>query len=323
MKYKVLVLGKIHQAGLNLFKNHDQFELILEEDRPKNILDLTRDVNAIIVRMTPINEELLKNSKNLKIVSRHGVGYNTVNVHELSLRNIYLTITEDVNSTAVSEHAFAMMIGFSKFLIGHDKCVRTENFKIRDQYNSFELKNKKILIIGYGRIGRKFANLCENFGMKVLIADKFIDKKSIDKKYNFSNNFENFINDADFISLHSPHEPNKPAMFSKQQFAKMRKDSVIINTSRGDLINEPDLVEALKNKIIGGACLDVFNPEPPSAKKNELLNLDNVILSPHSAAYTKEAIKKMSLSCCQNVIDYFNGNIKKDLVVNFNKIKII
>jgi D-3-phosphoglycerate dehydrogenase len=111
-------------------------------------------------------------------------------------------------------------------------------------------------------------------------------------------------------------------MFSKEQFLKMKNNSVIINTSRGDLINELDLVEALKNQIIGGACLDVFNPEPPSIENNELLKLDKVILSPHSAAYTKEAIKKMSISCCQNVIDYFEGNIKKDLVVNFNKIKI-
>jgi D-3-phosphoglycerate dehydrogenase len=322
MKHKVLVLGKIHQAGLDLLKNYDHFDLILDDDKPKNILDITKDVNAIIVRMTLINKELIKNSKNLKIVSRHGVGYNTVNVEELSSRNIPLTITEDVNSTAVSEHAFGMMIGFSKFLIRHDNSVRNENFKIRDEYNSFELKDKKILIIGFGRIGRKFANLCENFGMEVLIADKFINKSSIEKKYKFSNNFEDFINEADFISLHSPHEPNSPPMFSKEQFLKMKNNSVIINTSRGDLINELELVEALKNQIIGGACLDVFNPEPPSIENNELLKLDNVILSPHSAAYTKEAIKKMSISCCQNVIDYFEGNIKKDLVVNFNKIKI-
>ena len=322
MKYKILVLGKIHQSGLDLFKNYNQFELIIEDDNPKNILDITKDVHGIIVRMTPINEELINNSKNLKIVSRHGVGFNTVNVDELSLKNIPLSITKDVNSTAVSEHAFAMMIGFSKFLIGHDKGVRKENFKIRDLYNSFELKDKKILIIGYGRIGRKFANLCNNFGMEVLIADKFLDKSFVKEKYVFSNNFEDLLNDVDFISLHSPHEPNAPPMFSKKQFLKMKNNAVIINTSRGDLINETDLVTALKNKVIGGACLDVFNPEPPSIKNNELLSLDNVILSPHSAAYTKEAIKKMSLSCCQNVIDYFTGNINKELIVNFDKINI-
>jgi len=218
MKYKILVLGKIHQSGLDLFKNYKQFELVTADDKPKNILDITKDVHGIIVRMTPINEELIKNSNNLKIVSRHGVGFNTVNVDELSLRNIPLSITEDVNSTAVSEHAFAMMIGFSKFLIGHDNGVRKENFKIRDLYNSFELKDKKILIIGYGRIGRKFANLCNSFGMEVLIADKFLKKSLINEKYVFSNNFEDLINDVDFISLHSPHEPNAPPMFSKKQF---------------------------------------------------------------------------------------------------------
>jgi len=322
MKIKVLVLGKIHKAGLELFKNNKQFELILETDKPKNILELSKNVNAIIVRMTPINKELIDKAKDLKLVSRHGVGYNTVDVKELSLKNIPLTITEDVNSIAVSEHAFAMMISFSKSIINHDMEVRRENFKIRDEYKSYELKDKTILVIGFGRIGKKFSNLCKNFGMKVLVADKFINKSSIEKKYKFSNNFEDFINEADFISLHSPHEPNSPPMFSKEQFLKMKNNSVIINTSRGDLINELDLVEALKNQIIGGACLDVFNPEPPSIENNELLKLDNVILSPHSAAYTKEAIKKMSISCCQNVIDYFEGNIKKDLVVNFNKIKI-
>ena len=111
-------------------------------------------------------------------------------------------------------------------------------------------------------------------------------------------------------------------MFSNKQFNKMKNTSIIINTSRGDLINENDLIKALKEKKIAGACLDVFNPEPPSISTNELLNLDNVILSPHSAAYTKEAVKKMSLSCCQNVIDYFNGNIKKELIVNLKEIQI-
>jgi D-3-phosphoglycerate dehydrogenase / 2-oxoglutarate reductase len=302
MKIKVLVLGKIHKAGLELFKNNKQFELILETDKPKNILELSKNVNAIIVRMTPINKELIDKAKDLKLVSRHGVGYNTVDVKELSLKNIPLTITEDVNSIAVSEHAFAMMISFSKSIINHDMEVRRENFKIRDEYKSYEL--------------------CKNFGMKVLVADKFINKSDFKSEYEFSNNFEDFISDVDFISLHSPHNPKDPPMFSNKQFNKMKNTSIIINTSRGDLINENDLIKALKEKKIAGACLDVFNPEPPSISTNELLNLDNVILSPHSAAYTKEAVKKMSLSCCQNVIDYFNGNIKKELIVNLKEIQI-
>ena len=102
MKIKVLVLGKIHKAVLELFKNNKQFELILETDKPKNILELSKNVNAIIVMMTPINKELIDKAKDLKLVSRHGVGYNTVDVKELSLKNIPLTITEDVNSIAVS-----------------------------------------------------------------------------------------------------------------------------------------------------------------------------------------------------------------------------
>ena len=145
MKIKVLVLGKIHKAGLELFKNNKQFELILETDKPKNILELSKNVNAIIVRMTPINKELIDKAKDLKLVSRHGVGYNTVDVKELSLKNIPLTITEDVNSIAVSEHAFAMMISFSKSIINHDMEVRRENFKIRDEYKSYELKDKSKL----------------------------------------------------------------------------------------------------------------------------------------------------------------------------------
>lgn len=322
MKNKVLVLGKIHNAGLELLKNNNQFDLILETDRPKNILEICKNVNAIIVRMTPINKELIDIAKDLKLVSRHGVGYNTVDVKELSLKNIPLTITEDVNSIAVSEHAFAMMISFSKSIIYHDKEVRRENFKVRDEYKSYELKDKTILVIGFGRIGKKFSNLCKNFGMKVLVADKFINKSDFKSEYEFSNNFEDFISDADFISLHSPHDPKDPPMFSNKQFNKMKNTSIIINTSRGDLINENDLIKALKEKKIAGACLDVFNPEPPSVSTNELLNLDNVILSPHSAAYTKEAVKKMSLSCCQNVIDYFNGNIKKELIVNLKEIQI-
>jgi len=321
MKIKVLVLGKIHHAGINLLKDQKNFEIILEEDKPKNLLETCKKINAVIVRMTPIDQNFIDASKNLKIVSRHGVGYNTVNVDKLTENNIPLFITGDVNSTAVAEHAFSMMISYTKNIIEHNNAVINQNFKIRDSYKALELFGKKILIIGYGRIGIKFANLCKAFGMKVLVADKYLDKSKVKYEVSFSNKFEDFLADADFISLHTPHETGTPPMFGKKQFKIMKSNSVIINTSRGDLIDEIELIKALKKKIIGGACLDVFNPEPPS-NKNFLLSSSNVILSPHSAAYTKEAIEKMSLSCCKNVISFFLKEFDQNLIVNYKDIKL-
>jgi len=214
-----------------------------------------------------------------------------------------------------------MMISYTKNIIEHNNAVINQNFKIRDSYKALELFGKKILIIGYGRIGIKFANLCKAFGMKVLVADKYLDKSKVKYEVSFSNKFEDFLADADFISLHTPHETGTPPMFGKKQFKIMKSNSVIINTSRGDLIDEIELIKALKKKIIGGACLDVFNPEPPS-NKNFLLSSSNVILSPHSAAYTKEAIEKMSLSCCKNVISFFLKEFDQNLIVNYKDIKL-
>ena len=321
MKIKVLILGKIHTSGINLINEKKNFEVILEEDKPKNLLKICNDIDAVIVRMTPIDESFINASKKLKIVSRHGVGYNTVNIDKLSENNIPLFITEDVNSTAVAEHAFAFMISNAKNIIEHNNSVKNDNFKIRDSYKAVELFGKNILIIGYGRIGKKFSNLCRAFGMNIFVADKFINKSDIDNQINFSNNFEDFLPQMDFVSLHSPHELGKPPLFEKKQFDAMKNTSIIINTSRGELINESDLSEAIKQKQIKGACLDVFNPEPPQSE-NFLLNTPNVVLSPHSAAYTNEAIIKMSMSCCQNVVNFFSKSFDKNLIVNYKKIKI-
>ena len=321
MTIKVLVLGKIHHRGIDLLKDQKNFEIILEEDKPKNLLKICKKINAVIVRMTPIDQNFINASKNLEIVSRHGVGYNTVNVDKLTENNIPLFVTEDVNSTAVAEHAFSMMISYTKNIIEHNNAVINQNFKIRDSYKAVELFGKKVLVIGYGRIGVKFANLCKAYEMKVFVADKFLDKSKVKYETNFSNKFEDFLADVDFISLHTPHEVGTPAMFGRKQFKIMKSNSVIINTSRGDLIDETELIKALKEKIIGGACLDVFNPEPP-LNTSFLLSSGNVILSPHSAAYTKEAIEKMSLSCCQNVISFFSKKFDQNLIINYKDIKL-
>ena len=170
---KVLVLGKIHKAGINYLKNlsYQVDEVSDQDDNYKNILNL---YDALILKMTKIDQEFIDLSKNLKIIARHGVGYNNVDLDVINKKKIPLFVVGDVNSTSVAEHTFGLIINIAKKINFYDSEVRSNNFEIRNSFNSRDLNNKNILIFGYGRIGKKVAEICNFFNMNVFVYDKFL-----------------------------------------------------------------------------------------------------------------------------------------------------
>lgn len=311
---KVLVLGKVHKAGIKYLKDlsYQVDEASDQDDDYKNILSL---YDALIVKMTKVDEEFIDLSKNLKIIARHGVGYNNVDLNVINRRKIPLFIIGDVNSTSVAEHTFGLIINIAKKINYYDTEVRSNNFEIRNSFNSRDLNKKNILILGYGRIGKKIADICSFFNMNVFVYDKFLNLENLSNNIKVVKDIKENLNIYDFISLHIPFNNSEKALIDKTFLNKLKNDCAIINTSRGDLIDEKDLINHLKENNNFYAGLDVFNPEPPSSD-NELFKLNNTILTPHSAAYTDECLAEMSLHCAINIENFFKGKVDQSRLIN-------
>jgi len=313
---KIALIGEIHQDGVNILKKNNFDVVNLSHLPTKSFKFKLRDVDAIVLRTHKLNENILKDCENLKIVARHGVGYDNVNLNFLNKKNIALAITGTANAITVSEHVMAMFLYLCKSMDKSHKIVKNGNFKKRNTLlNIFELYKKNIFIMGFGRIGKALAKRCIAFESKVFVYDPYVNS-SIIKKYNCNKiSLNEGLKIADFISLHMPLNNKTKHLIDKEKFKLMKKDCIIVNSSRGGIVKEKDLLWALKQNIIFAAGLDVFEKEPPN-KKNPLLKLKNIILSPHNASLTLECKKRMSIETCENII-FFLKNRKK---LNLNNI---
>ena len=315
---KIAIVDKMHEDGINLLKNNPKFECEVIEDLSKNnLLKRLPNFDGITLRRGKINSEILEKCKKLKVISRHGVGYDNIDISFLKEKKISLLVTGTTTSISPAEHIMFMILNISKSFNLFDQSVRKGKFDsiMHMQHNSFELYDKKILIVGFGRIGKKLIKRCLGFEMDVLVYDPFVEKKIIEnyggKKINELN--EGFRS-ADILSLCVPLTKLTYNMINLEKMKMMKKTSIVINTSRGGVVNEKDLNEALNKKIIYGAGLDVFEKEPPD-DDNPLLKNEKVLLSPHAATFTKECTSKMAVQTAQNIIDFFDNKLDKSMVV--------
>ncbi len=312
----LVIFGKIAAAGEERIRQDGRFSVATFPDFPPERIEAAADADAIIVRMTPIDRPLVEAAPRLKFVSRHGVGYDTVDAAALGERGIPLSVTGDVNSGAVAEHALALMLALAKRVTTYDRAVRTGEFKIRDTFSARELNGRTILLVGYGRIGRKVAHLALAFGMKVAVYDPFVDTAALAKEgIEVAADLTTGLSMADIVSVHAPKTPETNHIIGEAALKAMRPDAWLVNVARGGLVDETALLAALDSGAIAGAALDVFETEPPTPD-NPLLSHDLVVLSPHSAAFTAECADRMALSCVENVINYFDDTLDQSLIVN-------
>lgn len=320
-QFKLVILGKIAPAGEDRLRQDGRFIIAAYPDHSPERISACADADAIIVRMTPIDAPLLEATGKLKIVARHGVGYDTVNLQALSERGIPLAITGDVNSGAVAEHALALMLALCKQITIHDRAVRADEFQIRDRFAAMELNGRTVLLVGYGRIGRKVARLAKAFGMKVTVFDPFADIRTIEAEgITYFSDLHRGLASADIVSVHAPKTPETTHLIDRAALRAMRKNAFLINVARGGLVDEQALIAALNAEEIAGAGLDVFENEPPKAN-DPLLADDRIVLSPHSAAFTAECADRMALACADNIIGFFDGTIDHALIVNPETLK--
>lgn len=280
---------------------------VADNQDPNNYLDEMKDADALIVRIAKCDGHAIENSPNLKVIGRTGVGYDSVDVKTATAHGIPVVITPGANNRSVAEHAVAMMFALSKNLVEAQQEMCKGNWEIRGAKKAFELEGKTIGILGLGAIGRETAKICEGCGMKVAAYDPFLSKEQVEG-YGavYYENYEDLLKVSDVVSIHVPLTDETKNMISKKQLTEMKKTALIINCSRGGIINETDLVEALKAGEIAGAGTDVFCSEPPKTDA-PLLNCPNLIVSPHSAAQTREAVIKMAQMCVKGCLAVAEG----------------
>ena len=209
-----------------------------------------------------------------------------------------------------------MILNISKGINVYDKIVREGQFLDRNKIDkSFELWNKNFLIIGFGRVGKSLINKCQAFGMKVYVYDPFMDKKIIESFKGIKiNDLDTFLKETDYVSIHAPLNKETSNLININNLKTMKKSSIIINTSRGGIVNEKDLDEALNKGLIHGAGLDVFEKEPPD-KNNPLLKNKRILFSPHSATFTNECMERMGIEAVENIFDFFSNKLDKSKIV--------
>ena len=319
---KIATMGPLHSDGLSVLEKNDYDVFEVTDFSSDSLIAKLQDVDGIALRTAKLTKDVLEKCHKLKIVSRHGVGYDNVDLNYLNEKKIALAITGTANAVTVAEHVMAMFLNVCKIIKQSDKLVRDGKFTEKNSLpDFFELYEKNILILGFGRIGRALAKRCLGFDAKVYAYDPFIDATIIKENNCIPADFEEGLRIADFISVHMPINEETKNMIAKDQLMKIKKTCILVNTSRGGIINEQDLIWALTNKEVYGAGIDVYEQEPPN-NDNPLFKLDNVILTPHIAGLTLECRKRMAIETCENILHYLSNrsNLNVANIINGKKI---
>jgi len=320
-KYKVLVVQGLHEQGLKMLKNRTDIEFnVLMSDDENEILEAAKDVSGITVRTAKISSKIIEAANKLQVVSRHGVGYDSIDLVSLNNKKIPLTIAAHSNMISVSEQAMFFLLALSKNVFYYDDFTRKGDWTNRWDVKAWDLAQKNILVIGFGRIGSNFVKRALAFDMNVYVYDPYVEKEKVKISGAIPvDNISENLQKMDAVTLHCPKNDETTDLFTKKEFNLMKKSSFIINCARGGILNEEDLYEALKNENISGAGLDVFDVEP-TPSSNPLFKLNNVILSPHIAGVTVESTVRMATETVQNVLDVLDDKVNQSVVINNKEI---
>ena len=315
-KKKILIIQNIHQEGIKLLEDNSSYEFEIFDEINEDLRHKIVDCNAISIRTAKLPNEIISSAKKLQVISRHGVGYDNIDLKSTKEIGATLTITAPANAVAVAEHVMFMLLNISKRKDMYDQSVKSGKFNDRNKLpKTIELWGKNILIAGFGRIGQALIKRCLGFEMNVFVYDPYINDEKIKslggKKVN---DIKEAVKEMDAISLHMPLNDETKNIINYDLLRSMKTNCIVINAARGGIINEIDLDKALRENLIFGAGLDVFETEPPKSD-NPLLKNDKVFLSPHTAAFTEECMIRMGKETIQNIIDFFEKKLDKSKII--------
>lgn len=323
MAPKVLLTEAIHEEGMNIIKEAARLEIAADPGE-ETVIKAIADADALIVRSTKVTAAIIEAGKQLKVIGRHGIGLDNIDLEAVNRCGVAVVNTPEANVMSVAEHVLATMLYLCKRIKEVDNALRVGEF---DQpgslpglvtklgYTTEELYGKTLGLVGFGKIARKTAELCvKGFNMKVYGYDAYLAPEMIKQAgVEPCGSLEEVFAKSDFISVHVPLTPGTRNLIGKKQLDLMKPTAYFINPSRGGVVNEEDLYQALKNRSIAGAAVDVFAKEPP-AKDNPLFTLENIVVTPHIAAMTDGALVRMARDVSAGVMSVLRRERPQNLV---------
>lgn len=308
--FTVLLPQPIEQGAVEILEAGGLEILTAADPKPETVAPLLRSAHAVVLRTgIRMTRELLAGAPQLWTISRTGAGVDNVDLAAATELGIIVTSSIGANTTSVVEHALALILALHKQLPLMDREVRAGNFGIRYKNLSRDLRGRTLGVLGFGRIGSTVGQAChQSLGMQVLASDRYLGqeaRESFGSWVEFTGEEELFRR-SDVITVHIPLTGETQELVNRRLLALMRPGAFLVNTSRGGVVNQADLVQALQERSIAGAGLDVFEQEPPP-EGSPLLALDNVILTPHAAALTAECVLRMATSAAERVVKLFQG----------------
>jgi D-3-phosphoglycerate dehydrogenase len=312
---KVLVVQPIRSEGLRLFDARPDIAVeVLTDVSQENLLRHILDAEALTIRDAPLSIRVLEVARRLKVISRHGVGFDNIPIDYCTSRGIPVAIVGNVNAISVAEHTMWLILTCARSGIRLDNAVRSGEFGSRADITGVELRGRTLLIVGFGRVGREVAARAIAFGMRVVAFDPYVDHAKF-TEVSFVDTLDEGLSVADILSLHVPLTGETRALIGHRGLALMPHGAIVINTARGGVLDEAAVVSALRSGRLRGAGLDTFSDEPVP-RGHPLLAEKGVVLSPHAASLTVEALVAMSQTTVRNAIAGLDGVLNRTLVVN-------
>ena len=294
-KWNVILSSPIHHAGTDALDGHATWRL-LPDLEDETVFAAVREADGMIVRAFGFfGPRLMDAGGRLKVIGRHGVGVDNVDVDAATARGIWVVNTPEANAEAVAEHVIGSMLAFARRLVVADAATRVADWSLRDRDYGFEVIGKTLGVVGVGRIGARVAQIASlGLNMEVLYSDVVV-REDLERDLGARRvSLNELLEQSDVVTAHTPATPQTIGMFNGAAFARMKDTALFINASRGLVVDQSAIVDALRSGGIAGACLDVFEEEP-LATDSPLMDLPNVILSPHKAGQSDTSMRNMSL----------------------------
>ena len=307
MTHTVVLADPIHEHGVAILEQIAEVRQADQTGGP-SLVDQIRDAHALVTRLTKVTADVIDAAPSLRVVSRHGVGVDSVDVAYATARGIPVLYTPAANAESVAEHTLGMMLAVSKMILLGDRAQRNGDFQSRTRLIGLELYGKTLGLVGAGRIGGRVARMCRAaLDMHVIAYDPFLaaDEARL-LGVELVADLSELLQEADYISLHAPLTPATRGLIGPREFNLMKPTAILINCARGGIVDEDALATALLEGQITGAAIDAWEQEPPPAD-HPLFALENVIVSPHMAAHTDEAMTRMATTLAHDITRVLHG----------------
>lgn len=313
----ILLTEAIDQAGIELLAARTDHHLVVAAPGDPAFEAALPEAVAIGVRVAKLQAALLSRAPKLRVVAKHGVGFDNIDVGHLAGRGVPVTITAGANSVSVAEHTMTLMLAAAKRLREYDGAVRDGAWEFRKSAQAVELAGRRVLLIGFGRIGRRVAGLCRAFGLHVLVHDISASalRQAEAAGYASVADLDVGLAQADVLTLHIPLTPHSAMLLDAARLRRLPRGAIVVNCARGGIIDEAALASMLADGTVGAAALDVFEREP-MVDGHPLASFDQVVLTPHSAATTREGSRAMAVAMAHNILGGIDGRLDPSCIVD-------